>query len=120
MHNVLAILLLLLFCGPIVPRTRSYLSKAVKCAEQTELFVAIAALEALGAALGPTLTFGLVMPCNALPYHILSYIIQSNIILSYHILSYHVMLCYVISYPVMHCHILCDTILFNIMSCDVI
>jgi MFS-type transporter involved in bile tolerance (Atg22 family) len=65
-EHLFAILVLLLFCGPIVPRTRSYLSKAVKCVEQTELFVAIAALEALGAALGPTLTFGLVRRCDVL------------------------------------------------------
>ena len=52
------ILPILLFCGPIVPRTRSYLSKAVRNGQQTELFVAIAALEAVGAALGPSLTLG--------------------------------------------------------------
>lgn len=60
-EQLFLVLLLLLFCGPIVPRTRSYLSKAVRSTEQTELFVAIAALEALGAALGPSLTFGQVM-----------------------------------------------------------
>ena len=87
-EHLFGILLLLLFCGPIVPRTRSYLSKAVKCAEQTELFVAIAALEALGAALGPTLTFGLVMPCNALPYKILSYHVMLYDIISCDALSY--------------------------------
>lgn len=52
------ILPILLFCGPIVPRTRSYLSKVVQDTQQTELFVAIAALEAVGAALGPSLTLG--------------------------------------------------------------
>ena len=52
------ILPILILCGPIVPRTRSYLSKAVLKTQQTELFVAVAALEAIGAAIGPTLTFG--------------------------------------------------------------
>lgn len=52
------ILPILILCGPIVPRTRSYLSKAVKKGQQTELFVAVAALEAMGASIGPTLTFG--------------------------------------------------------------
>ena len=52
------ILPILILCGPIAPRTRSYLSKAVKKGQQTELFVAVAALEAVAASVGPTLTFG--------------------------------------------------------------
>lgn len=66
------ILPILLFCGPIVPRTRSYLSKAVKNGQQTELFVAIAALEAVGAALGPSLTLGYVIPCQTILCHTMS------------------------------------------------
>lgn len=69
------ILPILLFCGPIVPRTRSYLSKAVKNGQQTELFVAIAALEAVGAALGPSLTLGYVMPCHTMSYCAIPYTI---------------------------------------------
>ena len=56
--QLFCILPLLILCGPIVPRTRSYLSKTVKQGQQTELFVAIAALEAIGASLGPILTLG--------------------------------------------------------------
>ena len=79
------ILPILLFCGPIVPRTRSYLSKAVKNGQQTELFVAIAALEAVGAALGPSLTLGYVTPCPTMSCHTVLY----------HLLFFS-MLCYVI------------------------
>jgi hypothetical protein len=97
------ILPILLFCGPIVPRTRSYLSKAVKNGQQTELFVAIAALEAVGAALGPSLTLGYVSPCHTVPYHILFFSMLCHI-MSYHVMSCHVMSCHVMSYHVISCH----------------
>jgi MFS family permease len=47
------ILCILILCGPIVPRIRSYLSKAVKLEEQSNLFAALAALDAISAFLSP-------------------------------------------------------------------
>jgi len=52
------ILPILILCGPVVPRTRSYLSKTVGINEQTDLFTAIAALEAVAAFFSPIYTYG--------------------------------------------------------------
>jgi MFS-type transporter involved in bile tolerance (Atg22 family) len=46
-------LCILILCGPIVPRIRSYLSKAVELEEQSNLFAALAALDAISAFLSP-------------------------------------------------------------------
>ena len=50
------ILFVLIFCGPVVPRIRSYLSKSVDSKEQNELFAALAALDAISAFLSPIFT----------------------------------------------------------------
>lgn len=47
------ILCIMILCGPVVPRTRSYLSKAVNLEEQSNLFAALAALDAISAFLSP-------------------------------------------------------------------
>jgi hypothetical protein len=47
------ILCILILCGPIVLRIRSFLSKAVKLEEQSNLFAALAALDAISAFLSP-------------------------------------------------------------------
>lgn len=52
------ILPILILCGPVVPRTRAYLSKTVDIHEQTDLFTAIAALEAVAAFFSPIYTYG--------------------------------------------------------------
>ena len=49
-------LFVLIFCGPVVPRIRSYLSKSVDSKEQNELFAALAALDAISAFLSPIFT----------------------------------------------------------------
>ena len=50
------ILFVLIFCGPVVPRIRSYLSKCVDSHQQNELFAALAALDAISAFLSPIFT----------------------------------------------------------------
>ena len=50
--------ILLLFCGGITPHSRSYLSKLVGEKNQTQLFVALAALESIALLLAPLFTAG--------------------------------------------------------------
>lgn len=50
------ILPILILCGPVVPRIRSYLSKSVNPQQQNELFAALAALDAISAFLSPIFT----------------------------------------------------------------
>ena len=47
---------LLIFCGPVVPRIKSYLSKSVGPQQQSELFAALAAIDAISAFLSPVFT----------------------------------------------------------------
>jgi MFS family permease len=54
--QLFAVLPLLLFCGPVVPRVRSYLSKSVSPQQQNDLFAALAALDAISALLSPLFT----------------------------------------------------------------
>lgn len=55
--HLFGLLLLLLLCGQIAPRARVYLSVSVSPEHQTEIFVGIAAVEAIGALLSPLLSY---------------------------------------------------------------
>ena len=54
--DLFIILFLLILCGPVVPRIRSYLSKSVNSHQQNELFAALAALDAVSAFASPAFT----------------------------------------------------------------
>ena len=54
--ELFSVLSLLIFCGPVVPRIKSYLSKSVGPQQQSELFAALAAIDAISAFLSPVFT----------------------------------------------------------------
>jgi hypothetical protein len=66
-YHLFLLLPLLLPSGAIVPRARAYLSKSVQPSQQTSVFVAIAALEAVGALLAPLFSAGYYQTVTVFP-----------------------------------------------------
>ena len=66
-YQLFLLLPLLLPSGTIVPRARAYLSKSVDPSQQTSVFVAVAALEAIGALFSPLFTAGYYQTVSVLP-----------------------------------------------------
>ena len=66
-YQLFLLLPLLLPSGAIVPRARAYLSKSVEPTQQTSVFVAVAALEAIGALFSPLFSAGYYQTVSIFP-----------------------------------------------------